>query len=657
MARMPVPAPALGDSALRIAIVGPTHPAKGGVAAHTTELAHALSDAGHDVVLVSWAQMYPDVLYPGQQRVEGDPEVLPYPRTVPVLRWSRPEGWVRTGRRLREMDLVILVHVIPQMTPAHLAILRAAGADRPGGPRSLLLAHNVLPHESRPGDVPLTRLLLRSTGATLVHSDAQATLAADLGADLVAVADLPPHLPGGAPRPREGKADDPTRLLALGIVRPYKGLDVLLSALAEVPGPTLTIAGEMWGDAGRQVRELAADARLDGRVTLREGYVPADDIAPLLARHDVLALPYRHATASQNALLAHEHGLAVLASTVGTFPDQVRDGVDGLLVPPGDEPALVSALQRLADPRYAARLRDGVEPPDLHGPWATYVGTIEALAAAPPAVPEEATPPVQASAPATSGAAGRLRSRVVDRVRGLTGGSSPRSGGTVRAGGDGLGRSDFPSWVRPTDVLTSEGEAADALAHARSLHLSRGSDPVAAWSALGALAALVRTTDRGNRRPRNAVVLDASGVENPFTAWATIAGFDPVRVEPGAFVDSEGEDDASEGEVDAVVQLFPNDCDAQDVDAFLMAAQWSVRPGGLVVMTLAVGGPHVAGAVAPADVRSVLARADDRSLELVGDLDGDLTSRLRGADLNARTRDAGSSDAAYGLVRLAFRKR
>ena len=110
-----------------------------------------------------------------------------------------------------------------------------------------------------------------------------------------------------------------------------------------------------------------------------ETLVSASLEATLLASHDVLALTYRSATASQNALLGRQHGLPVLASDVGTFGSQVRDGVDGLLVPPNDKDALVEALRRLADRDYTEQLRAAVRPPDLSGPWANYVGTIEAL--------------------------------------------------------------------------------------------------------------------------------------------------------------------------------------------------------------------------------------------------------------------------------------
>jgi glycosyltransferase involved in cell wall biosynthesis len=361
---------------VRVAVVGPTHPFKGGVAAHTTELAHRLAAAGHDVDLVSWSRLYPRLLYPGEQQVPGgQPDVPVYPRTRRRLSWSRPDSWVREGRALRDHDLVVVVHVVPAVVPAHLALLRALGRGD-ARPRTAAIVHNVLPHEPHPGARPLVRLLLRSVDRVVVHSRQQADVARALTAPLdLRVASLPPHLPGGPALPRE-PYDGPTRLLSLGIVREYKGVDLLLQALADVPGPTLTVAGELWGEAGRRVRRLAADPRLRDRVRVLEGYLPASRLPALLSSHDVLALPYRSATGSQNALLGHSHGLAVLATRTGSFSGDVRDEVDGLLVDPGDVDTLTEALHRLADRSLVQRLQNGVTAPDLDTHWDGYLAAL-----------------------------------------------------------------------------------------------------------------------------------------------------------------------------------------------------------------------------------------------------------------------------------------
>jgi glycosyltransferase involved in cell wall biosynthesis len=629
------------SAALRVALVGPTHPYKGGVAAHTTTLAHELADAGHDVTLVSWSHLYPSALYPGEQAVPGgSPDVEPFPRTLRVLSWARPDTWVGTGRRLRDADVILVVHVIPAVVPAHLALLRAAGAGPTGGsggarragPRAVVIAHNVLPHEGHPGDRQLVQALVRRVDAVVVHSDPQAALAAALGAHQVRELTLPPHLPGGPPEPRPASDDDgsPVRVLSLGIVRDYKGVDLLVDAVRDVPGIRLTVAGELWGDAGRRVRELAADPRLEGRVEVHGGYVPADRIAGLLARHDVVALPYRAATASQNALLARRHGVPVLASAVGTFPEQVRDGVDGLLVPPSDRAALVGALRRLAEPGCVESLRAQVRPPDLSGPWANYVGGIEALAAAP--VDSASTTPALPLGP-------------VARARATVAGLRARRGPVVA-----LAPGDIPEWVRATDLLAVDEDAVDAVSVARELGLPRPGEPVAAWSALGALAAIVRIRDDGHR---STVIVDESGSGSPLGRWARALGFAPVELELTGRRAAVQVLDVDTASLDVITRLHPGGCTASDVDHVVGQASWALRSGGLLVITVPIGDDDPEFAVRAADVRGILARADDLGLRLVGDVDGDVLDRMRGARLEA----AGLDAPAYAVLRLTFRRR
>jgi glycosyltransferase involved in cell wall biosynthesis len=367
---------------VKIALVGPAHPYKGGVAAHTTQTAHALAAAGHDVQLISWSRMYPSLLYPGEQSVpDGGPDLPPFEPTTRSLRWDRPLSWWRTGRLLRTADLVIVVIVVPIQVPPLLALVRAVRTG-PTPPRVVVIAHNVVPHETHLGGQWLITRMLRSVDTVVVHSREQAQLAREHQAQSVVVASLAAHLPGGLPDPsgrtlaaaRPARKDgEPLRVLALGMVRDYKGYDLLLQAAREVPEVCVTIAGEHWGSAGQRVREVAADPLLAGRVQIQAGYVPGIDVPGLLAANDVLALPYRHATASQNVFLGQAHGLPVLATRVGTFPDEIRDGVDGLLVEPDDVPALTAALRRLVEPGMLEQLRAGLPDLDVGAGWDSYV--------------------------------------------------------------------------------------------------------------------------------------------------------------------------------------------------------------------------------------------------------------------------------------------
>jgi glycosyltransferase involved in cell wall biosynthesis len=371
----------------RITIVGPTHPYKGGIAQHTTELAHRLAARGHEVRIESWSAQYPARLYPGRQHVDT-PEMEPFAPTGYPLSWRRPDGWLRLGRRLRATaDVVIVVVVTPIQAPAYLGILTGLrgprlAAGRAASPAVLALCHNVLPHERRPVDEPLIRAVLRRADAVLVHTDAEAARATALTQAPVRVAAMAPHLWGahtrgaGPVRPVVPRAEPWRHLLFFGLVRPYKGLDVLLRALAAGPPDVgLTVAGEFWGGVER-TETLIAELGLAGRVALRPGYVDAADVPGLFARVDALVLPYRAGTATQNVDLAHLHGVPVVATTVGTLPAAVADGVDGLLVAPDDPMALAGALRRLYEPGVLAALTAKVRPPDTAGGWEHYLNVL-----------------------------------------------------------------------------------------------------------------------------------------------------------------------------------------------------------------------------------------------------------------------------------------
>jgi glycosyltransferase involved in cell wall biosynthesis len=373
---------------MRIAIVGPTHPYKGGIAQYTTALAHQLAAAGHDVRLESWSHQYPKLLYPGQLTV-SEPELPPFPHTLRRLSWRRPDSWYACGRRLRDRDLVVLVVATPVQMPAYRGIL--AGLGRGGRPRVVAQCHNVLPHERRASDVRLTRAVLSRVDGVLVHTAEQAKLAQTLADRPVVVEHMAPVVVAAAPAaaqpaappaapPGAAGAEPFRRLLFFGIVRPYKGLDVLLRALTAGPdGIALRVAGEFWG--GAEVTErLVAELGLGDRVELRPGYVDATEVPGLFRDVDALVLPYRSATASLNAFLAFAHGRPVIATRVGTIEQDVRDGVDGVLCDPDDDASLAAALRRFYAEGEPQRLRAGVPPVDAAPAWRAYCTAVLAAA-------------------------------------------------------------------------------------------------------------------------------------------------------------------------------------------------------------------------------------------------------------------------------------
>ncbi len=371
---------------MRVALVGPTHPHTGGIVHHTTELAHQLSAAGHQVDLVAWSVQYPAFLHPGTLNVPGGaPEVRIYPRTKYPLAWWNPISWWRAGLSLRNYDAVVLVHAATVQVPAYLTMLKAAHTGRGSArgsaksPRVVVLAHNVLPHERHHGDALLVKTLFSQADAVLVHSDELAGLARSTvrSRTEVVVAEIPPHLPVFPQVRKTVDVDEEpfNRLLFFGTVRPYKGLDILLRALVDVPDVHLVVAGDIWSGAAG-LREQISKLGLGDRVKLRPGYVAGPDIPALFRDVDALALPYRAGTASQNVLLAHAMGVPVIATRAGTLGTQVHDGIDGVLAAPDDVADLTAALLRFYAPGTPSKLRAGVPNVDIESSWAGYIDVL-----------------------------------------------------------------------------------------------------------------------------------------------------------------------------------------------------------------------------------------------------------------------------------------
>ena len=367
----------------RIAIVGPTHPWPGGISHHTTWLAHRLRAHGHDVALLSWSAQYPATLYKSEKVPEKFPDVPVFAATSWPLSWNKPGTWLAVGSRVRSADLLILVTVTPYHAIPYRTLLSRVGR----GPRRLAIMHNVLPHEAGPLDRTLVKVLIRSLDRVMAHGESQRQVAATVGArpDQLLCAPLPPFPPGRHPllasesHPLPLPASGGPTLLFFGIVRPYKGLDLLLRALAAIPGVRLIVAGQFWEDV-TSYSALIGELGLTDRVTLRPGYVAADDIADLFVSSSALVLPYRSATGSQMVHTAFQYRRPVLVTDVGELAKGVRDGVDGVVVPAPTVMHLTAGLRRLVEPGALARFSAAIPADDTtNSAWDLYLNELERI--------------------------------------------------------------------------------------------------------------------------------------------------------------------------------------------------------------------------------------------------------------------------------------
>ncbi len=173
------------------------------------------------------------------------------------------------------------------------------------------------------------------------------------------------RLPDEAPLPDELAAVEGPVILCFGLIRPYKGVDVLLEAFRSVDGAELWVVGRPLGVALDELRKLAARPR--GTVRLVPRFVPDRELAAYFRRADLVVLPHRDAEQSGVLYAALAFGKPIVMSDVGGFAEVAAHGA-GRLVPPGDPEALREAIERLlADPdlrgRLAASARDAAAGP------------------------------------------------------------------------------------------------------------------------------------------------------------------------------------------------------------------------------------------------------------------------------------------------------
>lgn len=332
----------------RIALLGPLHPWRGGLAQYLQLLGEAL-EARAEVRAVTFTRQYPSLLFPGTSQL--DP-AAPRPRfpTVAMLDSIGPLSWRRSARHLEAFapGAVVLKWWMPFFAPAFASTVASL---RRRGTRVVLVCDNLIAHEPRFFDAAFTRWMLRESDGYLVMSDAVERDLDALRPD--AVRSRVPH-PFYAQFDRGRWTRESARqhlglqgdvALFFGYVRDYKGLDTLLEAWPHVRARrpvTLVVAGEFY-ERPERYRALAARAGADA-VRFIDRYIPDEEVEALFRATDVTVLPYRSATQSGVTHVAYALGSPVITTRVGGLAETVRERETGLTVPPEAPGALAEAV-------------------------------------------------------------------------------------------------------------------------------------------------------------------------------------------------------------------------------------------------------------------------------------------------------------------------
>lgn len=375
---------------MTIEIVGTAYPLRGGIS-HYTSLLYRELRRRHDVRITTFTRQYPSFLFPGRSQQESGGELLRVPAEARVDSID-PRTWFSTGAeiRRRKPDLLLFQYWLPFFGPCFGTIARRARAN--GHTRVLYICHNIVPHEHRPGDRLFTRYAFGAADGFIVLSEA---VERDLRAFLPAAPHrMVPHpvydLFGEAQDRSAARSalglPDQRLLLFFGYVRAYKGLDILLDALALVRrrlDVRLLVAGEFYDDEAKY-RSRIAQLNLGEHVHIAADYIPNNRVGAYFSAADAVILPYLSATQSGIAQIAFNFDRPVVATTVGGLGEVVVEGRTGFLVPPGDAPALAEAILRF----YTEDRRDGftaaVREEKQKYSWDAMVRAIEELTAAGP---------------------------------------------------------------------------------------------------------------------------------------------------------------------------------------------------------------------------------------------------------------------------------
>ena len=337
---------------MKIVILGPAYPYRGGLASIMHTMAREYQQRGHEVKIYTFSVQYPSILFPGKtQYVDGPaPADLHIER---VMNTVNPLNWISLGLRLKRErpDMVLMKYWTPFMAPCFGTIARIARTN--GVTKVVCQIDNVEPHESHIIDKPCNYYYLRGVDGFVYMSE---LVHRELKSYTSAPAIFSPHpmfenfgtaIDRTDACRRIGVDAEQDYTLFFGLIRDYKGLDMLLRAWAKwMPDDRkLLVAGEFYTSRENYVA-LIDELGLKDRVVLHDRFIADEDVCCYFSVADSLVLPYRSATQSGVTQIAYNFSVPMLVTNVGGLPEIVPDGVVGLVCEPTAD-GILQGLQRI----------------------------------------------------------------------------------------------------------------------------------------------------------------------------------------------------------------------------------------------------------------------------------------------------------------------
>jgi D-inositol-3-phosphate glycosyltransferase len=362
---------------MNLTCVAPAYPYRGGIAAFGARLAAELAQE-HSLQYINFIRLYPDMLFPGKTQYDtsNTPIEVECDRQLDSM---NPISWYKIGRRISKSnsDAVIFHWWHPFFGPAYREICRSSGEKI----TKIAVCHNVLPHDKSSLWTRAVRYGLGGMNGNIVHSKSEISQLKQLSPKSPALDLYHPIydiFPGQDTSRAEARRvlklkQDARIILNFGLIRPYKGVDVLLNALKnldEVDRLFCLIVGEIYSD--RELIEKMVSEISPNRVRLIDGYIPNEQVALWFRAADIVVLPYRSATQSGVVPIAYRCNRPVIVTNVGGLPDAVLDGQSGYLIEPENPSQLADTIRRFFIEKDNPDLSHGINQMRDRLSWSRY---------------------------------------------------------------------------------------------------------------------------------------------------------------------------------------------------------------------------------------------------------------------------------------------
>ena len=371
---------------MRIAIVGPFPPFRGGISDLNSALAFHLGKH-HEVHAFNFSTQYPKTLFPGKTQLKkGNP--AQDVENIRCLSSINPFTWKKTADLIIDIepDLVLFRYWMPFFAPAFSGV--AKRIKKKSDAACIAICDNIIPHEKRRLDKQLTKRFFTFMDSFIVLSKkVEEELLSFVPEAKYKYCPHPVYsIFGEAPSNNVAKSElkisTKKVLMFFGLIREYKGLDILINAMEKIKDEledyTLLIVGECYGDE-KKYRDLINNAGINDHVQSHFKFVPDDEVGTYFSAADVVVLPYRTASQSGIVQIAYHYNTPVIVSNVGGLPEIVDEGNTGYCVDPTAD-AFAKAIKIFYEKDNISEMSSNVSHYKSRFSWDAMVKTIEDLA-------------------------------------------------------------------------------------------------------------------------------------------------------------------------------------------------------------------------------------------------------------------------------------